>query len=236
MPEYFHFKKFSLLQPEKGLRITTDSILCGAWADFAEDTNILDIGGGCGIIALMAAQKSKAIVQAIEVLPESVKICQQNFAESPWSMRLSCTHSSLQCYKPSDTFSHIISNPPFYTHSLPAKDIALNITKHADFSLPVEDIFLFASTYLQENGRLTLIYPAEKETNLLTNALFFKLYPIRICKVSSRKNSSPNRILATFSKNNVQLLSEELYIKNENNTYSELFIRLTKDFYTFMPS
>ena len=51
------------------MKVGTDSVVLGAWADIAESRNILDIGAGSAIISLMIAQRSTAdtIIDAVEL-------------------------------------------------------------------------------------------------------------------------------------------------------------------------
>lgn len=42
------------------MKVGTDGVLLGAWANVCEADRILDVGCGCGLIALMAAQRNRA--------------------------------------------------------------------------------------------------------------------------------------------------------------------------------
>lgn len=42
------------------MKVGTDGVLLGAWANVREADRILDVGCGCGLIALMAAQRNRA--------------------------------------------------------------------------------------------------------------------------------------------------------------------------------
>ena len=56
---YFEFKKFKIFHDKCGMKIGTDGVLLGAWADVEHDRRILDIGSGSGLIALMVAQRNE---------------------------------------------------------------------------------------------------------------------------------------------------------------------------------
>ena len=57
----FRFKQFTVRQDRTAMKVGTDGVLLGAWAEVEEAQNILDIGTGTGLIALMAAQKAPVI-------------------------------------------------------------------------------------------------------------------------------------------------------------------------------
>lgn len=55
----FRFQQFSMTDEHCGMRIGTDAVLLGAWAAAGSGVcHIADIGTGCGIIALMLAQRA----------------------------------------------------------------------------------------------------------------------------------------------------------------------------------
>ena len=55
----FRFKAFVIEQEEVAMKIGTDGVLLGAWAEIPETTkNILDIGTGTGLLSLQAAQRT----------------------------------------------------------------------------------------------------------------------------------------------------------------------------------
>ncbi|MEJ2006177.1 MAG: methyltransferase, partial [Cyclobacteriaceae bacterium] len=53
----FQFQKFSVKQEHTAMKVGTDAVLLGAWADISNASRVLDAGTGCGIIALMLAQR-----------------------------------------------------------------------------------------------------------------------------------------------------------------------------------
>jgi len=92
----FHFKEFSVDDSACAMKVGTDSVLLGAWTDFSGCSNILDIGTGCGLLALMAAQESNALITAIDIDEDACRQAEKNFSESPWSDRLLCIPQGLE--------------------------------------------------------------------------------------------------------------------------------------------
>ena len=92
----FHFKSFSITQKQSAMKVGTDGVLLGAWANpTSYPHKILDIGTGTGLIAIMLAQRfSESLVQAIEIDELSAKEAQFNAKSSPFSNRIDVKHCS----------------------------------------------------------------------------------------------------------------------------------------------
>ena len=68
MENFFRFKQFVVHQDLCAMKVGTDGILLGAWAQAAQPNRILDIGTGTGLIALMMAKRfPNAIVEPVEI-------------------------------------------------------------------------------------------------------------------------------------------------------------------------
>ena len=71
------------------MKVGTDGVLLGAWAALHESTNLLDIGTGSGLIALMLAQRNaQAHVTGIELDEAAAADARQNVAASPFASRI----------------------------------------------------------------------------------------------------------------------------------------------------
>ena len=63
----FRFKQFGIAQDKCAMKVGTDGTLLGAWVKADNPQQILDIGTGTGLIAMMLAQRfENAIVKAPE--------------------------------------------------------------------------------------------------------------------------------------------------------------------------
>ena len=84
----FHFKQFSIEQDSCAMKVTLDACLFGALCEIQQANNILDIGTGTGLLALMSAQRSQAKIDAIELDPAASQQATQNVSNSRFSDRI----------------------------------------------------------------------------------------------------------------------------------------------------
>jgi len=116
----FQFKQFMVNQKDCTMKVGTDGVLLGAWADVAGAEKVLDIGTGTGLIALMMAQRlPKAEIHAVEISEEASELARENFAGTDWSERLKVFNSPVQDFAKFTDHSYdlIVSNPPFLNKS-----------------------------------------------------------------------------------------------------------------------
>ena len=89
--QWFNFKQFKVWQKESAFKVGTDGVLLGAWCEVKDNSRILDVGTGTGLIALMTAQRSEADIVAIEPDKSSAAEASLNIAKSlhfpAWEMQ-----------------------------------------------------------------------------------------------------------------------------------------------------
>ena len=233
---YFRFKQFTVYHDRCAMKVGTDGVLLGAWADVREAANALDAGTGSGLIALMLAQRNAAMkVTAIDIDGDAIGQTESNVRSSPFSERIECKHISLQDFADSKPtlYDLVVSNPPFFTDSLKSPDRQRTTARHTD-TLPVEDLIWLAAKLLSAKGKLCLIYPYEYYERIVDLSEKSGLFVTRITKVYPTPSSAVRRILVELSKAKHRPTESELVIEESRHIYTEEFKRLTKDFYLKM--
>lgn len=218
------------------MRVGTDAVLLGAWADINFAKKILEVGTGSGVIALMLAQKNSIVeLIAIDIHSESVEEAEINFKNSLWSVRLQSIESSIQEFAKNASlytlFDTIISNPPFFTDSTPAPNKSRHQARHTD-TLSPREFFENCSKLLSQEGKISLILPYYNLELWLKTAETFKLFPSRMTNVVSYLGKLTERVLIEFSYSQTTTIKEELFIRNAKGLgYTEEYKKLTGDFY-----
>lgn len=248
----FRFKKFEVVNERSAMKVNTDGVLLGAaMTILPSDRTMLDVGTGTGTIALMAAQRlSSAIlnsssvilnevknprIDAIDIDEASASEASANFIKSPWSAILRAHHLPLEEFAASaeTVYDLIFSNPPYFEDSLTAPDERKSTARHTSDGLSYRDIFEFAKDRLSENGRVSLVLPADQEAALTRYARMCGLYLFRILRVRTVPRKAPSRIIAEFSRTRCAELSEELLTIQDEGKYTQEYLSLTGDFYLF---
>lgn len=228
----FKFKHFHVKNENSAMKVGTDGVLLGAWADFSSSQYILDIGTGTGLIALMAAQRSNATIIGVEIDTNAANEAKENINTSPWQNRISIINNDIM-YVVNDlgSFDHIVSNPPFFENGILAPDLSRATARHCN-SLNFVSLISIANSRLSRNGKLSFISPYENKENIIYNATLYSMNISRYTEVfSSPKKAIPVRILWELTFQHIPTNMSKLYIRNINNQYTSEYINLTKEFY-----
>jgi len=230
----FHFKRFSIDDSASAMKIGTDSVLLGACTPCANESRILDIGAGSGILALMMAQRNYGItVDAVEIDTLAGAQARENAILSPWSEQINIFCKSIQDFstETSHRYSLIISNPPYFINSLKAHGKQRNLARHTD-SLPVTELLHITSKLLTINGKASFIFPSSSYDLWIQEAAKASLYPLQITWVKSMPTMAPHRAMVLFMKENApDFNTQEMNIYSSRSLYSDIYKELTKDFY-----
>lgn len=220
------------------MKVGTDGVLLGGWVSLSDmPLDILDVGTGTGVIALMLAQRySNSEIEAIEIDQNAYEQAVENFENAPWADRLFCYHASFQEFfqEVDDKFYDlIISNPPFFSPSQKTEDESRNTARFED-ALPFEHLFYGASKLLKDDGVFAVVMPYDKEDTAVEIAKQMHLYPQRITRVKGSPQSNFKRSLIQFMFKKITPQTSELIIETTRHNYTEPYIDLVKDFYLKM--
>ncbi len=233
----FRFKQFSIAQDRCAMKVGTDGVLLGAWTPLINNPyNILDIGTGTGVIALMLAQRSHAEqIDAIEIDDETYEQATENFENSPWNDRLYCYHAGLDEFvdEVEEEFDLIVSNPPFYTENYKSENEQRDAARFED-SLPFDELVEAADFFLSDNGIFSVIVPFKEEEKIISLCKERDLFPLKITRVKGTPTTEIKRSLLAFSRIEQTQLIDELVIETARHQYTPEYIALTKDFYLKM--
>lgn len=233
----FNFKQFVIDQDQCTMKVGTDGVLLGAWANVTNVKQILDIGTGTGVIAIMLAQRTTdAVVKGVEIDTAACQQAAENMAKSPWSNRLEAINASIQdfSHQTEQRFDLIVSNPPFFSGGTFSQNQDKANVRHT-VKMPHGDLLSAVRTLLDNDGKFCVILPLIEGLRLKELALSYHLNCTRITEVYPKADLQIERLLMQFEKKEVGLVKDSLIIqKNRRNEWTEAYIELTKAFYLNM--
>ncbi|MDE6022766.1 MAG: methyltransferase [Muribaculaceae bacterium] len=225
------------------MKVGVDGVLVGCWADVEGANAILDVGTGCGVIALIMAQRQpSAEITAIEIDYPSAAEAAGNFKNSPWLERLNLIHGGFpeglvnnedggdsKC-----KFDLIISNPPFFNSGINQVQTPRERARHqgelAPSSLLKESVPL-----LNPEGSLAMVIPSEFSFQLEALAHSLGYILTRKCLVRGHIDAPLKRVLLQWrfgqkyddKKCREEMLTLEVSPGNPTDEYR----RLCREFY-----
>lgn len=231
----FDFKKFSATDSNCAMKIGTDGVLLGAWTEVSQARTVLDVGAGCGLVALMLAQRNAdARFVAIELDEGAYADCCANIAASPWSDRISAVCTNFESYTPTQPIDLIVSNPPFFTEALRSPS-ALRAQARHEASLSPKTLIDYAAKHLSAHGMLAMITPCTDADNILYRAEMAHLKLRRCTEVVMRPGDAATRILWQFCRVDGYLARTSLTLRAASNRWTDEYLKLTEDYYLKPP-
>ncbi|MBQ4162283.1 MAG: tRNA1(Val) (adenine(37)-N6)-methyltransferase [Parabacteroides sp.] len=233
----FQFKQFTIHHDRCAMKVGTDGVLLGAWANVIGCQRILDVGTGTGLIALMLAQRSSAQIHAIDIDEAACLQATENVANSPFSKRVEIIHKDLEtyCHSCSSQYDLIVSNPPYFVDSLKCPDRQRNTARHTD-TLSLESLLRDCHQLLTPKGVIALILPYDRKESLLQGIGKEQLFLSKEVDVVPVIGALPKRMLIELRKEQPiePVVPTTLTIEIARHQYTEAYIELTKAFYLKM--
>lgn len=218
------------------MKVCTDACLLGAWVAHKMRglnrgiKNILDIGTGTGLLALMLAQKTNAAIDAIEINKDAAQQAKENFMLSPWADKIHIHPAAIQQFAAFKKYDLIISNPPFFEDDLRSNDAHKNAAKH-DTALTLQQLIDAFKQHLADDGCAFVLLPYHR-TNyckaIAANAGLF-VNEILLVKQSPQHHFFRSVIMLGKQQNNCK--EEIIIIHDDKRKYTAEFTHLLKDYY-----
>ncbi len=213
------------------MKVTTDGCTFGALIKPIQEGKILDIGTGTGLLSLMIAQRTPAQIDALEIHPEVAEQANLNIEKSPWADQITVLCEDLSTYTTQGLYNQIVCNPPFFKDNYKGKSNTKNASIHDD-TLPMSLLATRCFGLLSQQGSLWVMYPAY-EMSVFEKLIISKGFSIRQRTNIYNKQGGPVfRVTSEFIKGaNSNFVETSLVIKGQDNSYSNEFIHLLKDYY-----
>lgn len=156
----------NLFQPKDGYCYNSDTMFL---YDFITKFNIkgdvLDVGGGCGVLGLLIKRDFRKInLTIIEKQKIMSDLIIKNAIEN--SLEVEVINSDFLEFNFNKKFDFVISNPPFYKGTLKSDNEIIKIARYEEF-LPIEKFFNKVNSILKERGEFIFCYDAKRVDDII---------------------------------------------------------------------
>lgn len=197
------YQGLQIIQDPQKFKFTMDAFLLAAFIEPRSRQRILDLGTGGGVLPLLiAGQKGGAAVErivGIEIQPELALMAERSVTLNGLGNKITILPGDLRNLpeelKP-NSFDYVIANPPFFpvAKGVISENTALATAKF-EICCNLDDVIKAASRMVKGNGKVALIYPADRLTDLLMILQKHHLTPKRLRLIYPRVKNGSNLVL-----------------------------------------
>lgn len=229
----FRFKRFAVADDRCAMKVGTDGVLLGAWAEAEGGGCVLDVGTGSGLVALMLAQRyAKAAITALEIDAEAAAQARENVLASPFAHQIKVVTADFLHYAADVHFDAIVSNPPFFEEDLLPPDAARAHARHTAAGLNFETLVEHSAALLRQEGSLQVIIPKTAQTRFHDLCNRHNLTLMRATDVRTVARKAPKRVLLHFVKEDAaELPRRDEIVLMVDGQRSAAYAELCRDFY-----
>ena len=222
-----------IIQPRHGYRFSVDPLLLAGFAGVRRGERCVDLGTGCGVIALLLARLGEdCSVTGIEFQQVMADIATRNVLLNGLAKRVEIVEEdvvSLKSHFPVDSFDLVVSNPPYRRPGTGKVSPRAGRDDSRHESTATLADFLAAAKYLvKPSGRICLIYHTCRLAELMAQAAQQKLAPLKLRMVHGNSKAQARMFMVELAKGRTGELRVEppLMVRGEDGGYSEEKLRV----------
>jgi tRNA1Val (adenine37-N6)-methyltransferase len=220
--------ELKIIQNKKWFCFGMDAVLLTNFCDVKNNSKIVDLGTGTGIIPILLSGKrnyEKAI--GIEIQEEVAEMAKRSVALNNLQQKIEILNIDLKDafnYLEQNSFDAVISNPPYkLTNSGIINPTDKKAISRHEIKCTLEDVISMASKLLKQYGRFYMVHRPDRLADIICLLRKYKLEPKQIRFVYPKISAKPNMLLIRSSKNgNPELkFDPPLYIYGDDGKYTD---------------
>ena len=208
-----------------------DSVLLSGFAsEIHKKSQILDLGTGTGILALLLSAKVEGSkITGIEIQKDVAEMAKRSIKLNNLENRINIINKNIKDINFENSFDAVVTNPPYKekgTGIINENNIKL-VSRH-EIEGNLEEFIKCASKALKDKCSMYMVNRPERMIDIFENCRKYKLEPKELQFVYSKVNSKPTLILikATKNANKYLKVNEPLYIYKDNGEYTEKVLKI----------
>lgn len=223
-----------IIQNKDGFCFGIDAVLLSDFAkDIRNNSKVLDLGTGTGIIGILLCAKTKlSKIYGIDIQEDvcdmALRSIKLNNLENKFEI-INTNIKELPNTFEETSFDAIVSNPPYKKDNSGLKNESETklISRH-EITASLEDFISISSKLLKSNGSIYMVHRTERLSDLFYLLKKYNLEPKKLRLVQSYIDSKPKLILVKATKNAKSFLNieESLIIYNKDGSYTDEILKI----------
>ena len=221
--------KLKIIQNKKWFCYGIDSVLLSDFAkQIRENSTVLDLGAGNGILGLLLCGKTKLkTIIGVEIQDEVCEMATRTILFNGLQDRFQMIHGDIKNVTniiPRESFDAVVSNPPYKK-----KDSGIQnnnetkvISRH-EILCNLNDIIKAACYALKEKGTFYMVHRPERLADIIATLREYRIEPKVIKFVYPKINKKPNLVLIKSTKygNSFLDIKEPIIVYDGNGEYTD---------------
>lgn len=225
-----------IIQNPKYFCFGMDAVLIANFAKVRNKDNVIDIGTGNGIIALLlAAKRNPNSIKAIEIQEHMADMARRNVILNDFENVIKVDNIDLKNaakFYGKDIFDVVVTNPPYFDKGSGRQNIedAKIIARH-EVKCSLEDIIKTSFDILKHRGKFFMVHRPDRIVDIICLMRKYNIEPKYIRFVHPKVDKQPSMVLIEGSKcggREVKIL-EPLYVYDENGDYTKEIMDIYAD-------
>ncbi len=228
------YKGLKIIQNKNGFCFGIDSVLLSDYAkNIRNNSTVIDIGTGTGIISLLLCKKTKLNkIYGIEIQEEVAEMAKRSVELNNLEDKIEIINTNIKNIfeiLEKNKYDVIVTNPPYKKAEtgIKSKDYRNLISRH-EVECTLEDIVEKSSKLLKDKGEFYMVHRAERLVDIMCIFRKYKIEPKNIRFVHSKINTEPTLILLRGVKNAKEFLKidKPLIIYKEDGEYTDEILEI----------
>ena len=212
-----------------------DPIILAAHIQPNRGEKIIDVGCGCGIMPLILASRYPGVkILGVEIQAELSWFAQKNVITNHLENTIRIVHDdikNIQLSGTNDRADTIISNPPYKKkNSGRLNPIWQKAVARHEITLDIARLFHCANRLLKEQGKVYIIFPAERISDMVLAMARHHFSPDFFRFVHIKRNEAARRVIVCAAKNSRRpcIIRPPLYLYTSENKFTDAYVSLFK--------
>lgn len=191
--------KIRIIQPKRGYRFSADAVHLARFVTIKKGNRVIDLGTGCGIIMMiiLSTKTEPSLMVGVEIQNQLCSQAKKNIILNEFDKNAYVVIGDIREVPIKKAiFDVAICNPPYHPvlNGRINPDTQKAIARH-ELTLSLDDILKASQFILKPKGRLAMVYPSDRLSEIMDKMKKRRLEPKRVQFIHPNEKSESRLML-----------------------------------------